>query len=96
MTQQALLNKLELLGVYVCRGSVSRIEYGVRTVTDTELLAIARVIEVPIDELFADNEHFLTDRPIFFCSFMQFVGGMLSPFAWQILWSALPHGSAVG
>lgn len=58
MTQQALSNRLELLGVYVCRGSVSRIEYGVRTVTDIELLAISRVLEVSINELFLGNEHF--------------------------------------
>ncbi len=38
MTQRELSEKLELLGVYVCRGSVSRIEERVRTVTDIELL----------------------------------------------------------
>ena len=58
MTQQALSNRLELLGVYVCRGSVSRIEYGIRTVTDIELLAISKVLEVSINELFLGNEHF--------------------------------------
>lgn len=58
MTQQALSNRLELLGVYVCRGSVSRIEYGVRTVTDIELLAISRVLEVSVGELFAGNENY--------------------------------------
>ena len=57
MTQQALSNKLELLGVYVCRGSVSRIEYGVRTVTDIELLAIAKVLEVSVAELFLGTEN---------------------------------------
>ena len=58
MTQQALSNRLELLGVYVCRGAVSRIEYGVRTVTDIELLAISKVLEVSINELFLGNENF--------------------------------------
>ncbi len=58
MTQQALSNRLELLGVYVCRGSVSRIEYGVRTVTDIEMLAIAHVLEVSVNELFAGNENY--------------------------------------
>ena len=58
MTQQALSNKLELLGVYVCRGSVSRIEYGVRTVTDIELLAFSKVLEVSMNELFVGNENF--------------------------------------
>ena len=58
MTQQALSNRLELLGVYVCRGSILRIVYGMRTVTDIELLAIARVLEVSVNDLFAGNENF--------------------------------------
>lgn len=58
MTQQALSNKLELLGVYVCRGSVSRIEYGVRTVTDIELLAIAKVLDVSINDLYVNLENY--------------------------------------
>ena len=41
MSQQKLSDKLELLGVYVCRGSVSRIEDRTRTVTDIELYAIS-------------------------------------------------------
>ena len=58
MTQQAFSNKLELLGVYVCRGSVSRIEYGVRTVTDIELLAMAKVLGVSISDLFKGTEEY--------------------------------------
>ena len=52
MSQQTLSNKLELLGVYVCRGSVSRIEDKSRTVTDIELYGIAQVLDVGIEELF--------------------------------------------
>ncbi|MBE6643472.1 MAG: helix-turn-helix transcriptional regulator [Ruminococcaceae bacterium] len=52
MSQQALSNKLELQGVYVCRGSVSRIEDQSRTVTDVELFAIAKVFGVDVNELF--------------------------------------------
>ena len=51
MSQQKLSDKLELLGVYVCRGSVSRIEDRTRTVTDIELYAISKVLDVPISEL---------------------------------------------
>ena len=58
MSQQALSNKLELLGVYVCRGSVSRIEDGSRTVTDIELLAIAKVLGVSVGEMFLDLEEY--------------------------------------
>ena len=52
LSQQALSNRNELLGVYVCRGSVSRIEDMTRTVTDIELFAIAEVLGVGIESLF--------------------------------------------
>ena len=54
LSQQALSNKLELLGVYVCRGSVSRIEDYSRTVTDIELFAIAEALGVDPSELYKD------------------------------------------
>ena len=52
MSQQKLSNKLELYAVYVCRGSISRIEDRSRTVTDIELYAIAKALNVEITELF--------------------------------------------
>ncbi|MBR2467211.1 MAG: helix-turn-helix transcriptional regulator [Clostridia bacterium] len=52
ISQQDLSNKLELLGVYVCRGSISRIEDFSRTVTDIELFAIAEVLGVDPKELY--------------------------------------------
>lgn len=52
MSQQYLSNQLELLGVYVCRGSISRIEDQSRTVTDIELFAIAKVLKIDIKNLF--------------------------------------------
>ena len=54
VSQQELSNKLELLGVYVCRGSISRIEDYSRTVTDIELFAIAEVLGVDPKELYRD------------------------------------------
>ena len=51
ISQQELSNKLELLGVYICRGSVSRIEDYSRTVTDIELFAIAEVLGVDVKAL---------------------------------------------
>lgn len=56
MSQQKLSNQLELLGVYVCRGSISRIEDMSRTVTDIELFAIAKVLHVSVINLFEENE----------------------------------------
>ncbi len=52
MSQQKLSNKLELVGVYVCRGSISRIEDYSRTVTDIELYAIAEALGVEVSELY--------------------------------------------
>ena len=52
MSQQDLSNKLELLVVYICRGSISRIEDYSRTVTDIELFAIAEVLGVDTKELY--------------------------------------------
>ena len=55
ISQQELSNQLELLGVYVCRGSVSRIEDCSRTVTDIELFAIAKVLGVDPKELYGEQ-----------------------------------------
>lgn len=55
-SQQTLSNRLEMLAIYVCRGSISRIEDKQRTVTDIELYGLSRVLEVPIDELFEERE----------------------------------------
>ena len=52
LSQAALSAKLELMAVYVCRGSVSRIENGERTVTDIEIDAISKVLNISLDELF--------------------------------------------
>lgn len=52
LSQQQLSDRLETHAIYVCRGSISRIERGERTVTDMELDAIAKVLQVPIEELF--------------------------------------------
>ena len=40
MSQKELSEKLELMAVYTCRGSISRIEYGKRAITDIEIDAI--------------------------------------------------------
>lgn len=52
MSQKQLAEKLETLAVYICRGSISRIESGERTVTDIELWGISKVLNVPISDLF--------------------------------------------
>lgn len=54
MSQQTLSNKLEMLAIYICRGSISRIEDKQRTVTDIELYGLAKVLNVSIAELFEE------------------------------------------
>ena len=50
MSQKQLSEKLELEAVYTCRGS--RIENGKRTVTDIEIDAISKILNVSLDFLF--------------------------------------------
>ena len=52
MSQKELSNKLELMAVYTCRGSISRIENGKRAVTDIEIDAISKILNVSLDFLF--------------------------------------------
>ena len=51
-SQQQLSDKLETMAVYVCRGSISRIEDRQRTVTDIELYGFANILGVSISDLF--------------------------------------------
>lgn len=55
LSQQALSDKLETLAIYVCRGSISRIEDKQRTVTDIELYGIAKILNVSIEDLFEED-----------------------------------------
>ena len=52
LSQTQLSEKLELLAVYTCRGSISRIENGQRAITDIEIDAISKVLNVSLDYLF--------------------------------------------
>ncbi len=56
LSQQALSNKLETLAIYICRGSVSRIEDKQRTVTDIELYGLSKILNVSIADLFEDSQ----------------------------------------
>ena len=52
LSQQQLSDKLETLAVYICRGSISRIEDGSRTITDIELYGLSEILHVPIEKFF--------------------------------------------
>ena len=51
-SQKQLSEKLEVMAIYIYRGSISRIEDGSRTVTDIELYGLASVLGVSIESLF--------------------------------------------
>lgn len=55
MSQQDLSNKLETLAIYICRGSISRIEDQSRTVTDIELWGLSQVLSTPIEDFFVST-----------------------------------------
>ena len=52
LSQQQLSERMETQAVYICRGSISRIEDKSRTVTDIELMGLAKVLGVKIQDLF--------------------------------------------
>ena len=51
ISQKELSEKLELMAVYTCRGSISRIENGKRAITDIEIDAISKILNVSLDFL---------------------------------------------
>lgn len=55
LSQQELSARLETLAIYICRGSISRIEDQSRTVTDIELYGLSQVLEVPVEDFFKDT-----------------------------------------
>ena len=52
LSQQELSNQPETLVVCICRGSISRIEDGSRTVTDIELAELSEILHVPVERFF--------------------------------------------
>lgn len=55
-SQEKLSQKLELMAIYICRGSISRVENGERIVTDIEADAISKVLGVSLDYLFGRED----------------------------------------
>lgn len=55
MSQRALAEKLQLIGIDVDKNAIQRIESGQRFITDIELRAIAEVLNVSILDLYKEN-----------------------------------------
>ncbi len=54
MSQRQLSAKLETIAVYICRGSISRIEDQTRTVSDIELWGLSQILRKPIQSFFEE------------------------------------------
>lgn len=54
MSQQQLSVKLETIAVYICRGSISRIEDQTRTVSDIELWGLSQILGRPVESFFEE------------------------------------------
>lgn len=52
LSQKDVSDRLELMAIYICRGSMSRVEDKRRTDTDIELYGLSRVLGVTMEELF--------------------------------------------
>ena len=56
ISQQTLSARLETYAIYICRGSISRIEKQQRTVTDIELVGLSQALDVSIEALFSPDK----------------------------------------
>lgn len=54
ISQHQLSEKLETIAVYICRGSISRIEDQTRTVSDIELWGLSQILGKPIESFFEE------------------------------------------
>jgi len=52
LSQKLLSDKLETMAIYICRGSISRIENSQRIITDIEIIGISEILDVSIEQLF--------------------------------------------
>lgn len=55
-TQEVLAQKLQIFGWDITRASLAKLEARVRRVSDGEVLFIAKVLGVPVDELFPSSK----------------------------------------
>ncbi len=56
LSQRQLAEKLQINGLDVDKNAIQRIEAGKRFITDIELLALSKVLNVSISDLFDENE----------------------------------------
>jgi len=57
MSQRALADKLQLIGLDVDKNAIQRIENGKRFVTDIEILAFSQLFNISTDQLLKSDEN---------------------------------------
>ena len=55
ISQMKLAAEMQLLGIKTDRSTIAKLEGGRRPVSDIEIIAIAKILNVPIAELFEDS-----------------------------------------
>lgn len=51
ISQRALADRMQLIGIDIDKNAIQRIECGKRFVTDIEIVSFAKVFDITIDEL---------------------------------------------
>jgi len=59
VTQRDLVAQLQVLGIKIDQAGLSRLENCNRPVTDIEIVAIAKILKVPISRLFEESSDML-------------------------------------
>lgn len=57
MSQRALADKMQLNGIDIDKNAIQKLEAGKRFVTDIELIVLAKVLSVTVDDLLKDSEN---------------------------------------
>ena len=60
ITQRDLVAQLQLLGIKIDQAGLSKLENGNRPITDIEIIAIARILKVPVSRLFEESSDMLS------------------------------------
>jgi transcriptional regulator with XRE-family HTH domain len=61
VTQLGLAAKLQLLGVMIDRSGIAKLESGIRPVSDIEIVAICKVLDINILWLFEEKDKLLDE-----------------------------------
>jgi len=59
ITQKDLVAQLQVSGIKIDQAGLSKLENGNRPITDIEIIAIARILKVPISRLFEGSSNML-------------------------------------